>query len=156
MKSSKTYFLLINIIFFLFLIIQVGFLCFNFFILKPYKDDDFFSEFLISDIIVIVLCLCLAYFFPQKIFKKAQQRKGIREKLMRYKNALLLRWLLIFIASIYSIVEYMLTGEFAFIFTSIFSIIVFILTRVTKSTICEHLDLDSKEKRIIFNPNAAI
>ncbi len=156
MQSSGGYIKRITFIYVVLLLSQIAFLCFAIWRIIPERMDDFDREIRITDAIIFAVFLTGSYYLFIRYLKRARMRRGVREKLSAYKSGLCIQWLILELLSIISIVSYILTGDFLFIFASIFSITIFFINRPSIDRMCDELELDSNEQRVLKTKDAAI
>lgn len=156
MESSKIYFFKLLGSFWLMFFIVLAFLCVTIWIIKPDRDDDYDLHYLFTDIIVMLIGYNFAYFYPNKKIKRAKKRNGIREKLTGYRRAMLIRWAILTFVALYSIVAFIMTREYIFVCTTLFTLGVLFVTKSSKNVLSDHLDLNSKERSVINTSDAAV
>lgn len=156
MQSSGDYIKQVTFIFIVLLLSQIVFFYVAIWHIMPAREDDFDKEFRIADAIVFVVCLVGSYYLFVRNLKRARIPRGIREKLVIYRTGLYTQWLILEILSIFSIISYIMTGDFLFIFTTVFAIVVFLVNRPTINRTCDELELDSNERRVLKTKDAAI
>lgn len=156
MQSSGDFIKGITLLYAVLLLSQIAFLCISIWEIVPERDDDYDRQFQIADAIAFIVCLVGSYLIFNNRVKRARKPRGIREKLVTYKSGLYIQWIILELLSLFSIVSYIMTGDFLFIFTSAFSIIVFIINRPSINRACDDLNLDDNERRVLKTKNAAI
>lgn len=124
--------------------------------LNPYREDDFDTPFIISDIVVIIIGLVVSYLYLKSQYKVARSRRGLREKVLLYRKGLRISWLIKSLIAIYSIVSYFMTGDNKFIYISIFCIAILGLSFPSTRRLIKNLRLPDDEIEIINNPYSAL
>ncbi|HCO68150.1 MAG TPA: hypothetical protein DIT04_10415, partial [Dysgonomonas sp.] len=119
MRSSGDFIKKTTFIYILLLLSQIILLCISIWKIIPERDDDYDRQFQIAEAIAIIMCIAGSYYIFSKKIKKARLPRGIREKLLIYRSGLYSQWLILEALSLFSIVSYIMTGDFLFIFTSV-------------------------------------
>lgn len=156
MQSTGSYLRTLSITHWGLFFLQVVFLLIVIWIIDPEREDEFDLHFIISDTIIIVVGFILAYLMPRKTMRIAKCKLGLREKLHEYKKAILARWCVLLFVSLYSTIAFIMTREYIFVCSTIFSMAVFLLNRVNAEIIGEQLELSTDEQRVLTNPDSAI
>lgn len=156
MQSSGDYIKQVTFVYVVLLLGQIAFLCFAIWSILPEREKDYDMEFRVADAVIFVICIAGSYYLFIKRLKRARKPRGIREKLVIYKSGLYLQWIILEFLSIFSIISYIMTGDFLFIFTSVFSIVVFLINKPGINRTCDELDLDNNERRVLKTKDAAI
>lgn len=156
MQSSGDFIKSITLVYTVLLLTQIILLCISIWEIVPERDDDYDRQYQIADVIVFVLCMAGSYYAFSNKQEKARKPRGIREKLIIYRSGLFIQWAILAFLSLFSIVSYIMTGDFLFIFATVFSIIAFILNRPSINRTCDDLDLDNNERRVLKTKDAAI
>jgi hypothetical protein len=89
-------------------------------------------------------------FIFKQLLNNIAQKNTLREKLMAYQSALIVRYALLEGASLFGIVCYLLTGNLLFLLISGGLVLYFVTIRPTKSSIQNDLNL-SYEDQTEFN-----
>ncbi len=93
--------------------------------------------------------------FKRKV-RKCNANTTLAEKLDEYRSALIIKFASLEAPSFLSIVIYLLTGNTIVLIIAGVLIIVFIMYRPTKEKLIGDLELDTKEKALINNPEAIV
>jgi len=156
MESSKIYFLkLLGAFWFMFFLILI-FLIVTVFIIKPDREDDYDLYYIIIDIIVMLIGYYFAYSYPNQKIKRVKRKNGIHEKLSGYRIAMLVRWIVLTLVALYSIFAFIMTREYIFVCTTLFTLGVLLVTKSSKEVLSNHLNLNSKERSVIYTSDAAV
>lgn len=156
MVSIKVYFKRLQIIFGFLLggliVLFIASMCF----LDPsrYLELDLF--FIITNSILLITCLVVAYLFSNKKINSAKIKRGLGEKLAEYKKALFIKWSVFEFLGLYSILAYQVTDDEIFVCVTIFTMALMYMNRSTIGMTCDNLELDEQEIRIIKNPKSVI
>lgn len=156
MRTVKEYFTLLYTVYISMLLLPCIFI---FFALAIKQHNDFSEHdipYIIANGIVIGIGFSLAYFYSQKNIKEAKRKRGLQEKLSKYRKALFIPWIILDTIAAFSIVCYILTGELISICITIFSLVILFLNKPNRSNIVERLDLAKDEQRVLENPKSAI
>lgn len=156
MRSVKEYFTILYTVYISMLLLPCLFL---FFALEKTKPNHFSKHdipYIIADGMVLVVGFLLAYFYSQKNLKKAKQKRGLREKLAKYRKVLFIPWTILDTIAVLSIICYIITGELIFICIAIFSLVILFLNKPNLSNLIERLDLAEDEQGILENPKSAL
>jgi len=156
MQSPKDYIRFTLLIHTILVTIQIAFLAIAIWVIVPKRVLLQDYSFQIADATAFIICMLSAYLIYNNRIKKARLKRGIREKLIVYKKGLYLQWIIVSIFSIFSIIFYIMTGDFLYIFTTVFSIIIIGLNKPSIKRTCEDLELDKSERDVLRTPNAAI
>ncbi|MEN9919284.1 MAG: hypothetical protein RL662_1720 [Bacteroidota bacterium] len=156
MQSTKEYLAFVWIIHISMFLGQLLFLLLSVYFIEPDRYRDYDLVFRISDGIVILVGVVFSYVIYSKFVAEAKPKRGIREKLMTYRKALIYKWAALEFVSVYSIIAYLMTGSALFIFATIFTILIFLINRPSVNIAINDLDLDDSERRILETPDAAI
>lgn len=156
MRSVKEYFSLLNIVYVGMLITPCLFLLFALVVTEPNSFSEHDIPYLIAVGVVMFLGFTLAYSYSQKKIKEAKLKRGLREKLINYRKALFVPWIILDIIIIFSIACYMIAGEHIFVCTAIFSLVILLLNKPGLKSLIDRLDLKRDEQRILENPNSAL
>ena len=156
MESSKVYFLKLSIVFWLIFFILLFFLVITIWLIKPDREDDYDLHYLVTDVLVMLIGFYCAYYYPNKRIRRAKRKNGIHDKLVRYRTAMMIRWIIIAFVALYSIFSFIMTREYFFICTTLFSLGVLIVTKSSRGVLSDHLSLTSKERSVIYTPDAAV
>nr|WP_294942857.1 hypothetical protein [uncultured Mucilaginibacter sp.] len=101
--------------------------------------------------LLAVTCFFLSNFMFKKVLSSAiKPESTLRQKLMYYQTALIIRLALLEGPSLFGIVAFFLTGSLFFLLISGFLVCYFIYIRPTKDNIEETLELSYEEKEV-FN-----
>lgn len=156
MHSSKGYITTVTTVHLAIFLVQVLLLSISIWVILPRreKQHDFYYMAIVAAIFIIGLFL--AYKLCIKYINEGKKRRGIREKLQYYLKALYCQWSVLAFMSLSAIISYIMTAEKIFIFATIFSIVIFLLSRPTIQRTIDDLELDDYESRILRTPDAAL
>lgn len=156
MESSKLYFLKLLGTFWLIFFLLLLFLAITIWVIKPDREDDYDLHYIITDILVMLIGFCCAYYYPNKIIERAKRKNGLHDKLTKYRMAMMIRWIILAFVTLYSIFSFIMTREYLFVCTSLFCLGVLLVTKSSRSVLSAHLDLTSKERSVIYTSDAAV
>lgn len=156
MESSKEYLFKLFASFWLIILILLITLLVVVFVIKPERDDDYDLHYIISNIVVMVIGFLAAYHYPKKIIKRAKKKTGLREKLIPYRRAMILKWLILALVTLFSIFSFVMTREYIFVCATLFNIGVLFTLKTNKDLLADHLNLSIKEKSVLKVSDAAI
>lgn len=156
MISSKTYFKRLQIIFGFLLGGLIALFTVSMCFLDPSRHLEMDLFFIITNSILLIACLVVAYLFSNKKINSAKIKRGLGEKLAEYKKALLIKWLVFEFLGLYSILAYQVTDDEIFVCVTIFTMALIYMHRPRVNMACDNLELDEQEKRIIKNPKSVI
>ncbi len=88
--------------------------------------------------------------------KKANEKSVLKDKIMAYSQATLVRYALLEAPSLFSIIAYFLTGYPLFIGIAGFMIGSFLFVRPTKDRLMQDLQLTPSEESIVNDPDAIL
>ena len=109
------------------------------------------------DIIVPILVIggiVASYFIFNTLLKSAKNKSNLKEKLVSYRSAMIVRFALLEGPSLFSIIIVMITGNIMFFIYTLLIIGFFLYYRPTKESITNELELNFEEKSVINNPES--
>lgn len=156
MKSSKEYLTTLFTIYICMILGQVILLILSISVMSPVRNKTNEYLFLGINMFILIGGIYLAYNLSLSEIQKAKTKSGIREKLHLYQKALLIRWGILEVLTIISIIFYLLTKQDFFVFISILLIAISLVNKPSIQTIIDNLNLDEYESRILKTPDAVI
>lgn len=156
MSTVKKYFTILYTVYIIMLLLPCIFL---FFALMYKKHNDFTKHdipYIVADGIIVIIGFTLAYFYAQKSIKEAKQKRGLNEKLSKYRKGLLIPWTILDTVALFSIGCYIITGELFFVCITLFSLAILFLNKPNVSNAIIRLDLPEDEQQVLENPKSAI
>lgn len=156
MESSQIYFLKLLGTFWLIFFLLLLFLVITIWVIKPDREDDYDLHYIITDIIVMLIGFYCAYYYPNKRIRRAKRKTGIHDKLVKYRIAMFIRWSILALVTLYCIFSFIMTREYLFVCTTLFSLGVLLVSKSGKHVLSEHLELTSKERSVIYTKDAAV
>lgn len=156
MESTREYFIKLLSVFWSIFWGMLLLLAIAIWVIKPDREDDYDLHYMISDLIVMIVGFIIAYYCSNKMINRAKIKRGLHEKLILYRKSMVLRWIIIAFTILYSVFAFIMTREYLFVCTTLFSIGVLFVGRSSVKILSDHLDLTTKEKSVLKVPDAAI
>ncbi len=158
--KTKDYFRLLSIIYFAILLGQVFFACLSLFVQSIGEFAENEAE--LSEILlyVVPVFFIISFLTGNFIFKKrlttARTRNNLSDILADYRGALIMRYALLEVPSLFTIVAFLITGEYLFLAMAGFIILLFIIIRPTPSRAITDLELNPERSDVINDPEREI
>jgi hypothetical protein len=100
--------------------------------------------------------IAASMYVSKKLLKGFVQKKTLAEKLSAYRGPLLIRWALLEMPTMFSLVGYLLTGSYFFLLLAALMVALFVFNRPTPSAACADLELSASDKMLLENPNSVV
>ena len=115
----------------------------------PFKHDGQFAKiFLIVTIFLSTVCLISAHInYNRRVYNMQQSTAVLQERLNQYRSALIIYLALTEGPAIFSIMGFLLTGDFRFLAITVILLVNMFIKRPSKSRFIEELQLDTKEQQ---------
>ena len=119
--------------------------------------DDEFAQILQYVLFGLVpIGIAAGYFVFKQQLSAIEPALTLRQKLMRYQIAILIRSAFLEVPGLFATVAAMITGVNMFLLFTVVIVVIFILLRPTPSAIINDLGLSQADKSILENPAAKI
>jgi hypothetical protein len=105
---------------------------------------------------IVILSLLGGYFIFKKIVDKTDPSSSLKEKLVKYQQAILIRSAFLELIGFSGGVASFMTGKIYFLGATLLSIVLFYMLRPTVFSITEDLKLSSTEKKLLENPGSVL
>lgn len=100
--------------------------------------------------------MAAGYFIFKQSLASVYQNLSLREKLMKYQTALLIRSACLELPGLFGAVAALITGDNSFLLFTAIIIVLFFLFRPTKYSITNDLNLSQSERTILENPQSPL
>jgi len=100
--------------------------------------------------------LCAGYFIFKQWMQAIKPTLSLREKLMKYQTAVLIRSGCFEMPGLFGAVAAMITGDISFLLFTAIVIVLFLLLRPTIYTITTDMGLSQKERNLLENPSSPL
>jgi hypothetical protein len=107
-------------------------------------------------IVLLPLGAGAGYFVFKQWMQAINPSISLREKLMKYQTAVLIRSGCFEMPGLFGAVATMVTGDNSFLLFTAIVIVLFLLLRPTIYTICTDLNLSQKDRAILENPSSPL
>ncbi len=160
-QTSKEYFKTLQIIYFALVMGQLWFVVIAYFVNSYAEGFNNVEEDLIQigQIIVAVLAianLIISTQVSKALVNKAKEKNTLKEKLMGYRSALIVKYALLEGVSLFASTLLLLTGDMFFFIIAALIIGIFLLYRPSKEKTIAELDLHHTEQALIEDEEATI
>lgn len=152
MITTKAYFNQLKTVFGVLSISLVLLLIVSIYFLEPSRFFEIDMSFILANSVLLFVSLLITYLWSNNKIKVAKSKSGLGEKLSIYKTALYLKWGLLLLIAVYSIIGYQLTSDDLFIFVTLFLIMLLVVNRPSVAMVCDNLKLNTEEKVILKDP----
>lgn len=156
MQTSKAYFTQLYIVYISVIVVMFLLLAFSYLTTTAVDFSDEDIPYLVTNIIIIIVAYVVAFISSKNKIEKAKVKRGLREKLMGYRQALFTSWGILSIAIVCSLACHFMRSELIFISTTLFSLVLFALQTPTLAKMAHEMDLGDDEVSILANPKSAI
>ncbi|MFV0605764.1 MAG: hypothetical protein ACK5NK_07985 [Niabella sp.] len=106
--------------------------------------------------LIFGICVLAAYFIYRKKCFRLKKKEQLNEKLMAYRGIFVMRSMLLEAPAIFSIIAFMLTGNYLFVGITATSILLFIVLLPSKEKIANDIDLNTEDRMLINNPDTVV
>ncbi len=120
------------------------------------KDTSLSDVFVVLVPAVLITGLVSGYFIFNALTKKIPATATLREKLIGYQTALLIRSACLEFPALFCGVATIITGELTFLYTSGVVLFIFFALRPTANSITADLQLSMTERSLLQNPDAVL
>lgn len=105
---------------------------------------------------VLILGLATAFFIFRQLVKRIVPNMRLQEKMPKYASALIIRSALLELPGLFSALVAYLTLQTYYVGGAVIIFIAFILLRPTSITMANDMNLTTKERELLENPDAVI
>jgi len=107
----------------------------------PFKHDGQFAK------IFLIVTIFLSTVYNRRVYNMQQSTAVLQERLNQYRSALIIYLALTEGPAIFSIMGFLLTGDFRFLAITVILLVNMFIKRPSKSRFIEELQLDTKEQQ---------
>lgn len=157
-QNFAQYFRSLQILFFALLAGQILVTITLFTVYEPSTSGEFSDEETLRFIfpLLVIMLAGLAFFLYRKKLESARAQPTLKEKLMDYRVAGVLKWAPIESATLISVVLFFISGKQYYLYAAIAIIAIFATQFPSRQRLVNELDLSASEQMTLDDPNAEV